>query len=146
MFPITDHGAHGLFYILRVMWAHFQCCPVLFHSIGMYQPENITARKLLQHEIVFTLKIAIKPWAPYCPVLFSMKPLFQSIWLRKPQKLHFVPTSYLLQSRLMLWTLGVPIAESSRSVRGLGKGVNGKPYPRLCNARRPRLEPGTFQS
>ena len=41
---------------------------------------------------------------------------------------------------------GVPSAESSRSVRGLGKGVSGKPYPRLCNARRPRFEPGTFQS
>ena len=41
---------------------------------------------------------------------------------------------------------GVPSAESSRSVRGLGKGVSGKPYPRLCNARRPRLEPGTFRS
>ena len=34
---------------------------------------------------------------------------------------------------------GVPSAESSRSVRGLGKGVSGKPYPRLCNATRPRL-------
>ena len=41
---------------------------------------------------------------------------------------------------------GVPNAESSRSVRGLGKGVSGKPYPRLCNARRPRLESGTFRS
>ena len=41
---------------------------------------------------------------------------------------------------------GVPSAESSRSVRGLGKGVSGKPYPRLCNARRPRLEPRTFRS
>ena len=41
---------------------------------------------------------------------------------------------------------GVPSAESSRAVRGLGKGVSGKPYPRLCNARRPRLEPGTFRS
>ena len=41
---------------------------------------------------------------------------------------------------------GVPSAESSRSVRGLGKGVSGKPYPRLCDARRPRLEPGTFRS
>jgi len=41
---------------------------------------------------------------------------------------------------------GVPSAESSRSVWGLGKGVSGKPYPRLCNARRPRLEPGTFRS
>ncbi|XP_066306279.1 ribosome biogenesis protein BOP1 homolog isoform X2 [Miscanthus floridulus] len=38
----------------------------------------------------------------------------------------------------------MPRIESSRSVRGLGKGVSGKPYPRLCNARRPRLEPGTF--
>ncbi|XP_066373111.1 uncharacterized protein [Miscanthus floridulus] len=37
-------------------------------------------------------------------------------------------------------------AESSRSVRGLRKGVSGKPYPHLCNARRPRLEPGTFRS
>ncbi|CAD6262950.1 unnamed protein product [Miscanthus lutarioriparius] len=41
---------------------------------------------------------------------------------------------------------GVPSAESFRSVQGLGKGVSGKPYPRLCNARRPRLEPGTFRS
>ena len=41
---------------------------------------------------------------------------------------------------------GVPSAESSRSVQGLGKGVSGKPYSRLCNARRPRLEPGTFWS
>ena len=40
----------------------------------------------------------------------------------------------------------VPSAESSRSVQRLGKGVTGKPYPRLCNARRPRLEPGTFRS
>ena len=40
----------------------------------------------------------------------------------------------------------VPSAESSRSVRGLGKDVSGKPYPRLCNTRRPRLEPGTFRS
>ena len=31
-------------------------------------------------------------------------------------------------------------------MRGLGKGVSGKPYPRMCNARRPRLEPGTFRS
>ena len=31
-------------------------------------------------------------------------------------------------------------------VRELRKGVSGKPYPRLCNARRPRLEPGTFRS
>ncbi|XP_066321397.1 zinc transporter ZTP29-like isoform X5 [Miscanthus floridulus] len=29
---------------------------------------------------------------------------------------------------------------------GLGKGVSGEPYPRLCNARRPRLKPGTFRS
>ena len=41
---------------------------------------------------------------------------------------------------------GVPSAESSCSVQGLGKGVSGKPYPSLCNARRPRLEPGTFRS
>ena len=41
---------------------------------------------------------------------------------------------------------GVPSAESSRSVRGLGKGVSDKPYPRLCNARRPRIEPRTFRS
>ena len=32
---------------------------------------------------------------------------------------------------------GVSSAESSRSVRGLGKGVSGKPYPRMCDARRP---------
>ena len=41
---------------------------------------------------------------------------------------------------------GVPSAESSRSVRGLGKSVSGKPYPRLYNARRPQLEPRTFRS
>ena len=41
---------------------------------------------------------------------------------------------------------GVLSAESSRSVRGLRKGVSGKPYPRLCNARRLRLEPRTFRS
>jgi len=41
---------------------------------------------------------------------------------------------------------GVPSAENSRSVRSLGKGVSDKTYPRLCNARRPRLEPGTFRS
>ena len=41
---------------------------------------------------------------------------------------------------------GVPSAKSPRSVRGLEKGVSSKPYPRLCNARRPRLEPGTFRS
>ncbi|GJN38415.1 hypothetical protein PR202_gb27452 [Eleusine coracana subsp. coracana] len=37
----------------------------------------------------------------------------------------------------------VPSAESSRTVRGLGKDVSGRPYPRLCNAGRPRLEPRT---
>ena len=31
-------------------------------------------------------------------------------------------------------------------MRGLGKGASGKPYPRMCNARRSRLEPGTFRS
>ena len=41
---------------------------------------------------------------------------------------------------------GVPSVESSRSVRGVGKGVSGKPYPRLCNARRPRLDPRIFLS
>ncbi|GJN30870.1 hypothetical protein PR202_gb19211 [Eleusine coracana subsp. coracana] len=39
--------------------------------------------------------------------------------------------------------MAVPSAESSRTVRGLGKGFSGRPYPRLCNAGRPRLEPGT---
>jgi len=48
--------------------------------------------------------------------------------------------------RLLIIKKGVPSAESSRSVRGLGKGVSGKPYPRLCDARRPQLEPGTFRS
>ena len=46
----------------------------------------------------------------------------------------------------LFFSFYVPSAESSRSVRGLGKGVSGKPYPHLCNARRPRLEPGTFRS
>ena len=44
-----------------------------------------------------------------------------------------------------LWTLRGS-AESSHSVRSLGKSVSGEHYPRLCNARRPRLEPRTFQS
>ena len=47
---------------------------------------------------------------------------------------------------IALYKKGVSGAESSRSVRGLGKGVSGKPYPRLCNTRRPRLEPGIFWS
>ena len=52
-----------------------------------------------------------------------------------------------MKRKAFLTTLkGVPSAESSHSVRGLGKGVSDKPYPRLCNARRPRLEPGTFRS
>ena len=42
--------------------------------------------------------------------------------------------------------IGRTSAESSRSVQGLKKGVSGKSYPRLCNARRPRLKPGTFRS
>ena len=53
---------------------------------------------------------------------------------------------YSLTLDHLLKKKGVPSAESSRSVRGLGKGVSGKPYSRLCNARRPRLEPRTFQS
>ena len=60
-----------------------------------------------------------------------------------------IPTLNWTGSILLLFdTLirGVPSAESSRSVRGLGKGVSGKPYPCLCNARRPRLEPRTFRS
>jgi len=55
------------------------------------------------------------------------------------QRSRYTPSFYL-------FIKGVPSAESSRSVRGLGKGISGKPYPRLCNARRPRLEPGTFRS
>ena len=47
---------------------------------------------------------------------------------------------------IILLIMGVPGAESSRSVRGMGKGVSGKPYHRLCNVRRPRLGPGTFRS
>jgi len=39
---------------------------------------------------------------------------------------------------------GAPSAESSRSVRGLGKSVSDKPYPSLCNAKRPRLKSGTI--
>ena len=54
-------------------------------------------------------------------------------------------STYIVISTLT-YKKGVPSAESSRSVRGLGKGVSDKPYPRLCNARRPRLEPGTFRS
>ena len=52
--------------------------------------------------------------------------------------------SYVHKYKILI--KGVPSAESSRSVQGLGKGVSGKPYPRLCNARRPRLEPRTFRS
>jgi len=57
-------------------------------------------------------------------------------------------TDIWIVKRTFPWFLnmGVPSAENSRSVRGLGKGVSGKPYPRLCNARRPRLELGTFWS
>jgi len=41
---------------------------------------------------------------------------------------------------------GVHSAKSYRSVRGLEKGVSGKSYSRLCNARILRFEPGTFRS
>ena len=62
----------------------------------------------------------------------------------------FIPAKQINYHDLEGWiyaeTSCVPSAESSRSVRGLGKGVSGKPYPRLCNARRPRLEPRTFRS
>ena len=58
----------------------------------------------------------------------------------KTRKKHLFWSDELLPCR------GVPSVESSRSMQGLGKGVSGKPYPRLCNARRPRLEPGTFRS
>ena len=51
-----------------------------------------------------------------------------------------------MEFTLFIKKKGVPSAESSRSVRGLGKGVSGKPYPCLFNVRRPRLEPGTFRS
>ena len=49
-----------------------------------------------------------------------------------------ISTGHASPARL-LHKKGVPSVESSRSVRGLRKGVSGKPYPRLCNARRPRL-------
>ena len=52
----------------------------------------------------------------------------------------------LLNMTVIEDTEGRTSAESSRSVRGLGKDASGKPYPRLCNTRRPRLEPGTFRS
>ena len=70
-------------------------------------------------------------------------------WIRKAK----IPPKNLLSLTFAEWYSekrlkknGVPSAESSRSVRGLGKGVSGQPYPRLCNAGRPRLEPGTFRS
>ena len=50
----------------------------------------------------------------------------------------------VLAARSHYYINGVPNAGSFYSVQGLGKGVSGKPYPRLCNARRLRLEPGTF--
>ncbi|GJN14273.1 hypothetical protein PR202_gb01074 [Eleusine coracana subsp. coracana] len=54
-----------------------------------------------------------------------------------PLLLQVALTSYFITKK------AVPSAESSRTVRGLGKGFSGRPYPRLCNAGRPRLEPGT---
>ena len=49
-------------------------------------------------------------------------------------KVHIIrmPVNYVLNIESKK---GVPSAESSRSVRGLGKGVSGKSYPRLCNAK-----------
>ena len=60
------------------------------------------------------------------------------------EDIHF--HSWNLHSSVNLCKKGISSAESSRSVQDLGKGVSGKPYSRLCNARRPRLEPGTFRS
>ena len=44
-------------------------------------------------------------------------------------------SAFFSNSNFQVWSAlkGVPSAESSRSVRGLGKGVSGKPYPRLCD-------------
>jgi len=61
-----------------------------------------------------------------------------------PHKSNYNSASNIAVSRKIYIKRAYP--ESSRSVRGLGKDVSGKPYPRLCNARRPRLEPGTFRS
>jgi hypothetical protein len=70
-----------------------------------------------------------------------------------PFSLFFLPFLFLARpnlkdifSSISISKKGVPSAERSRSVRGMGKGVSGKPYPRLCNTRRPRHEPGTFWS
>ena len=65
----------------------------------------------------------------------------QNIVHRNLKRLAFLSSFFFTSS-----VKGVPSAESSRSVRRLGKGVSGKPYPRLCNAKRPRLKLETFRS
>ena len=69
-----------------------------------------------------------------------------TLWHHSESPCWIVASQGIRQWTWFLTIKGVPSAESSRSVWGLGKGVSGKPYPRLCNARRPRLEPGTFWS
>ena len=67
--------------------------------------------------------------------------------IQTKKKLDYLLNFFMVVLDLVHFILkGVLSAESSRSVRDLGKGVSGKPYPRLCNARRPRLEPWTFRS
>jgi hypothetical protein len=51
-----------------------------------------------------------------------LHPLFYDS-LMMPRRFHWVCNSMQFKKK------GVPSAESSRSVRGLGKGVSGKPYP-----------------
>ena len=62
------------------------------------------------------------------PIVFNLG----GILLLSNDKEHFC-------TYLKILVKGVPSAESSRSVLGMGKGVSGKRYPRLCNARRPHL-------
>jgi len=47
---------------------------------------------------------------------------------------------------LVLFSINLVKGRTQSFVRGLRKGVSGKPYPHLCNAMRPRLEPETFRS
>ena len=61
----------------------------------------------------------------------SSDPIFRNRQrLNLERRLHNLLESFFCQK-------GVPNAESSRSMRGLRKGVSDKPYPHLCNAGRP---------
>ncbi|XP_066306211.1 uncharacterized protein [Miscanthus floridulus] len=105
-------------------------------EVGVLQDERVTQKKMMQSDgDLVTEQVKKRQKRKWGPILRIDRPK------RVPKDGRTV-----MQKAQDFKEAGNTMKESSRSVRGLGKGVSGKPYPRLSNARRPRLEPGTFQS